>query len=175
MLGWALLALLCVAPEVAAQTSGSTVWLVRHAERADAGMAATRDPELSEEGHARARELARLLGEAGVTSIHSTDYFRTRQTAAPLAAALGLEVQLYNPGDSASMERLEAAVHAPGRHLIVGHSNTTPATVELLGGDSMGPISELEYDRLYLLRLDAGTVETAVLRFGAPAPGSEGG
>lgn len=173
--GWVLLALFCVVPELAAQAGGSTVWLVRHAERADAGMTSTPDPELSEEGHQRARELARLLGEAGLTSIHSTDYHRTRQTAAPIAEALGLEVHLYDPRDSASMERMEAVVRGPGRHLVVGHSNTTPDMAERLGGNAVAPISELEYDRLYLLRLDEGTVETSILRFGAPAPGSEGG
>ncbi|MEK9501931.1 SixA phosphatase family protein [Gaopeijia maritima] len=173
-LGWALLAMLWVAPEVAAQASGSTVWLVRHAERADAGMADTPDPELSAAGHERARELARLLGEAGLTSIHSTDYHRTRQTAGPIAEALGLEVHLYDPSDEASMARLVAAVQAPGRHLIVGHSNTTPAMADRLGGDAVSPISEMEYDRLYLLRLTDGAVETSILRFGAPAPGSGG-
>ena len=36
------------------------------------------------------------------------------------------------------------------RHLVVGHSNTTPPLVELFGGDAGPPIDEAsEYDRLY--------------------------
>jgi len=36
-----------------------------------------------------------------------------------------------------------------GRHLVVGHSDTTPAMVELLGGDPGSKINdESEYDRL---------------------------
>lgn len=159
----------------ASETTGATVWLVRHAERADAGMASQGDPELSKVGHARAQELARFLGEAGITSVHSTGYHRTRQTAAPIAEALGLSVMEYDPGDAASMERLAATVRGPGRHLVVGHSNTTPAMVERLGGDPVSSIHELEYDRIYLMRIDGEQVETSILRFGAPASGAPGG
>ena len=64
------------------------------------------------------------------------------------------------------MEGLAATLRStPGRHLVVGHSNTTPALVELLGGDSGGPIDEAEYDRFYVLTLHpGGSVTTVVLR-----------
>ncbi|NIT87109.1 MAG: hypothetical protein GWM92_07640, partial [Gemmatimonadetes bacterium] len=45
---------------------------------------------------------------------------------------------------------------SPGRHLVVGHSDTTPRLVTLLGGEPGPPIVEArEYDRLYVLTLGA--------------------
>lgn len=153
----------------------STIWLVRHAERADQGAAAgamtapQSDPQLSAEGRARAQELARLLADAGITRIWSTPFARTQQTAQPLAEALGLEVESYDPRDEASMTRLRAALDEPGtRHLVVGHSNTTPALVEALGADAQGAIDEFEYDRLYVVvRASEVAVSGTLLRFGA--------
>ena len=54
-----------------------------------------------------------------------------------------------------------------GRHLVVGHSNTTPAMVEILGGDSGSPIvEEYEYDRLYVVSITGNKVNTVLLRYG---------
>ena len=143
------------------------VFLVRHAERADdGGMASEEDPHLSAEGRGRAEVLARLLKDAGLTHIHSSDYLRTRETAAPLAAATGLPVSIY---DTRDLDAFAAALLAtPGRHLVVGHSGSTPRLVAALGGDPHGAIEKMEYDRLYLLSIDPGGVETILLRFGAP-------
>jgi broad specificity phosphatase PhoE len=155
-----------------AATDVSVVWLVRHAERTDDGMEAQSDPGLSEAGHARARDLARLLSDAGITAIYSSPFERTRQTAAPLAEALGLRVAEYDPRDADAMVRFREQLHEPGRHLVVGHSNTTPALVTQLGGDAVSPISELEYDRIYVLTIGPdGSVTSTLLRFGAEAPG----
>ena len=71
----------------------SMVYLVRHAEKADTG----KDPELTDIGKQRADELARMLKDAGVTHIWSTDYKRTRTTAEPLATRLRLKVEIYDP------------------------------------------------------------------------------
>ncbi|MBN2872917.1 MAG: histidine phosphatase family protein [Halothiobacillaceae bacterium] len=108
-----------------------------------------------------------MLQNAGVTRIHTTDLKRTRQTAAPLAKRLGLRVEVYDPKDLPALAaRLRTA---PGRHLVLGHSNTTPALVAALGGEPGEPIAESEYDRLYMLVLAPdGAVTTALLRFGAP-------
>ena len=145
----------------------SVFFLVRHAEKADQ----SDDPALTEQGHARAGDLARLLKDAGVGQIYSSDFVRTRDTAAPLAAALGLEVALYDPKDLPSL--VQTLTSSPGRALVVGHSNTTPELAGLLGGEPGPPIPEDEYDRLYALthRPAAGTT-TVVLRLETPeAPG----
>jgi 2,3-bisphosphoglycerate-dependent phosphoglycerate mutase len=150
---------------VLAGSEPSVILLVRHAERAPEP---EDDPGLTAVGAERARELARLLVDAGITRIHSTDTRRTRETAGPLAEVLALPVELYDASDLGAVARDLLA--SPGRHLVVGHSNTTPELAAALGGERHGPIHEgWEYDRLYLLTPDpGGSVGTVLLRFGPP-------
>ena len=51
---------------------------------------------------------------------------------------------------------------------MIGHSNTTPALVQLFGGDPGTPIVEKdEYDRLYILSPGKnGKVNTVLIRCG---------
>lgn len=159
------------------ETAPAIVYLVRHAEK-EAEPAA--DPPLTEEGQARARALAHVLSDAGLTRIWSSDYVRTRDTAAPVAEAAGLEVQLYDPSNlpffaTALREEIRTAEQEERggqRILVVGHSNTTPALAALLGGEPGEPIYEpTEYDRLYVLVIGPdGATTTTLLRFGEPSP-----
>lgn len=147
-----------------AQTTPTTdaVFLVRHAEKT----AEKKDPGLTEAGKARAVALAERLKDEGLTHIHSSDYIRTRDTAAPLAARLGLEVEIYDPRDLRGMAAKLKTI--PGRHLVVGHSNTTGELTELLGGDGGSPIVEAtEYDRLYVVTMETGLpVKSYLTRYG---------
>ena len=140
------------------------VFLVRHAEKVDG----SRDAALTEAGQARAQTLAHVLRSADLTSIYSSDFVRTRATAAPVAACTGLGVQIYDPRDLPGL--IARLRRSGGRHLVVGHSNTTPNVVGLLGGDPGPPIDETsEYDRLYVVTVGAGgSASTALIRFGAP-------
>lgn len=159
----ATLSVLACAPTPPVVEAPTVVFLVRHAEKVDASA----DPELSQVGAERAVDLAAVLRDSGIERIHSSDYIRTRDTAAPLAVALGLEVELYDPRDLEALAvRLE---EGGGRHLVVGHSNTTPNVVELLGGEPGAEIDEAsEYDRLYVVTIAAGGVaSTVLLRYGA--------
>jgi phosphohistidine phosphatase SixA len=139
------------------------VYLVRHAEKASSG---GKDPELTEAGRARALALAHTLGDAGIDTIHSTDLIRTRETAAPLAERLGVAVRVYRWDALAALAT--AMKCAGGRHLVVGHSDTTPELVGLLGGEPGPAIDEQsEYDRLYLLSISPdGSVNSVLLRYG---------
>lgn len=138
------------------------VFLVRHAEKTTEKT----DPGLTEAGKSRAIALADRLEDEGITHIHSSDYIRTRDTAAPLAERLGLDVAIYDPRDLPGMAAKLKTM--PGRHLVVGHSNTTPQLTELLGGDGGTPIVEAtEYDRLYVVTMEAGEpVKSYLTRFG---------
>ena len=150
-----LLAWLTLASTAAALDN--VVVLVRHAEKLDD----SRDAELSETGRARAEVLAALLKDMKIDTIYSSDYIRTRDTARPLAEALGLE--LYNPGD---LEALATKLRAAeGRILVVGHSNTTPRLVGLIGGEPGTDIADDEYDRLYIVVAGSGGPVTSLLRF----------
>ncbi len=145
--------------------AAEAILLVRHAERAPDP---PEDPGLTSVGQERARELARLLSDAGITAIHSTDTRRTRETALPLAEGLGQALELYGTGD---LEGFAAGLrNRPGRHLVVGHSNTTPELARVLGGEGYAPIEEAwEYDRLYVLTPDPQDgITTLLLRFGPP-------
>lgn len=155
----------CQNQAIASDPSSATqIFLVRHAEKT----ADKNDPELTQSGALRAVLLADILKDVGITHIHSTDYKRTRATAAPLAKHLGLNVASYDGRNLPDFARV--LKQTQGRHLVVGHSNTTPQLVELLGGDGGTPIVEVnEYNRLYLVTVgQGGEITTLRLRFGEP-------
>lgn len=161
-----LLTLLGLAPPTrgSAQQEPVVVYLVRHAERGDDG---TSDPPITEAGRDRARALAHVLRDAGLTDIYTTDYKRTRSTAAPVAEATGLRLRVYDAND---LEGLAARLRSsPGRHLVVGHSDTTVDLVRALGGDPGAAIADGDYGRLYVLTIDASGTTTILLRYGAPS------
>ena len=140
-----------------------SIFLVRHAEKTKERP----DPDLTDAGKNRSLELAVVLKDKNITTVHSSDYLRTRETARPTADAFGLEIELYDAGDlEAIANKLKAA---SGTHLVVGHSNTTPQLVTLLGGDPVSEIYEAsEYDRLYIINFTQdGTVQSELLRYGS--------
>ena len=125
---WALLlALLCLAVpyQAQSQSDATVVYLVRHAEKVDE----SRDPPLSAAGLERAALLAEMLRDAGITHLHSTDLERTRDTAAPLARRLSLEVQFYDGQDLAGFAG-EAPRHArtASGERALGHNGDTRTT-----------------------------------------------
>jgi 2,3-bisphosphoglycerate-dependent phosphoglycerate mutase len=129
-------------------TATGLLILVRHAE---AEHEPGGDPPLTLAGLDRADRLARLLRDAGLEAIHTTDYRRTRGTAAPIAAATGLDPVFYDGRDLETLA--EWLLRSGGRRLIVGHSNTTPELVRFLGGDPGSEIAPDEHDRIYLIML----------------------
>ncbi|MEO9969059.1 MAG: histidine phosphatase family protein [Hyphomonadaceae bacterium] len=152
----------CALP-VATDQDPAVVYLVRHAEKQLGN-----DPGLTADGQARAEDLVEALADARIDVIYSTDFQRTRDTAAPIALRRNLPIIFYDAGD---LEGFAAKLRSDGRSaLVVGHSNTTPGLVAALGGDAGLPITEAtEYDRLYRLVLGAETSST-ISRFGIPTP-----
>ncbi|NVJ96947.1 MAG: gamma subclass chorismate mutase AroQ [Alphaproteobacteria bacterium] len=143
-LAFALL-LFCLAPQVAADT---TIYLVRHAEKASDG---TRDPDLTPAGHERAQWIAHYLADRGLTAVFSTNYKRTRQTAAPTAKMAGLPVSIYDPR---ALEEFAAELKAKdGTFLVVGHSNTTPHLANLLANSTLKYAGEDVYDQVIKVSL----------------------
>lgn len=145
----------------------SILYLVRHAEKAgEEG-----DVPLTEAGTTRARELARVLGEAGVRRIYTTQYRRNVDTAKPLAELLGI-APVVIPADNVDelVERLKAT--APGEAaLVVSHTDKLPVIGEKLGVP-FPAVAHTEYDRLTVVTLvmTAGQAKTdaRILRFGQP-------
>ena len=137
-------AVLWSAPPADAQKA---VFLVRHAEKVDE----SKDPLLSAAGTARAEALARHLRTAGVTAIYDTQYKRTALTAAPLAAAAGLK-PIVVPADERQplVDRIRRD-DAAGVVLVVGHSDTVPALLRLMGQADPVTIAHPEHDNLFVL------------------------
>jgi broad specificity phosphatase PhoE len=154
-----ILCLLVLSPALHAQTT--VVILVRHAEREDAstaagGMGGSQDPGLNAAGQARARALVDVVRDAGLVAIYHTQYRRTRDTAAPAAAALHIQTTEIGPkpGEAASAHAAAVAAdilahHEGGTILVVGHSNTVPLIAAALGVKDPPAIAETEYDRVY--------------------------
>lgn len=157
-------------PAAAPRAAGTTtVFVVRHAERASE---TDRDPDLSAAGQARAAALAETLADAGVVGVFATEYRRTQQTAAPLAARLGVPVQRYDGADPASIARTVRDRYSGVPVLLVGHSNTVRSLVRALGGTADGDLASHEYDDLYIVLIPpSGPVHTVHARYGAPNPG----
>ena len=140
-----------LAAPVAAQPP--TVFLVRHAERADStpgtSPAMAADPDLSEAGRARAESLAVALKDANITAIYVTEFKRTQQTAAPLAKVLGLTVKIVT--SKSTPELLKQLQASKGNVLVVGHSNSVPDVIKGLGVTAPVTIGDNEFDNMFLV------------------------
>ncbi len=117
---------------------GSTVILVRHAERYhEPG-----DPSLTPEGAARAERLAALFGDKGgtpVARVFSSEVRRTHDTAEPLAHKLGLPVTVVPAKDMTGLLSQIRAASREGASVVVGHSNTVPMLVSQLTKGRFSP------------------------------------
>src|SRR5512138_1042300 len=72
----------------------TTVILVRHAEKKlEPG---NPDPDLAPAGEARAQELARMFGGAGINAIFATQFKRTQQTVKFLSERTGVPVTILD-------------------------------------------------------------------------------
>jgi len=136
-------------------------YLVRHAEKTKQDS----DPSLTQIGHKRARDLALRLKDVPLTKIYSSDYIRTRDTAAPIAKDKALAVTLYDPRKLEDFSKI--LLSQEGHILVVGHSNTTPQLSELLGGEAGTPIVEAtEYNRFYVVKRAGDIVKSDIQTFG---------
>ena len=134
------------------------VFLVRHAEKIDS----SRDPDLSEPGRARAALLARLLKDAGITTIYSSDFKRTIHTAEPLAALLKIHPTVIGRDPDTVVQQLRT--HKPTDVvLVVGHSDTVPLVLKGLGCSETIAIDDGEYDNLFVV-VPAGAGKPTLLR-----------
>jgi broad specificity phosphatase PhoE len=140
----------------AAAFAQKLVFVVRHAERADAGLPAQTDPPLSAAGEARAQKLAAMLAETGVKDIFATELKRTQDTAKPLAMKIGVAVEQVGSKDTAGLIA-KIKSHPNDVVLVVGHSNTVPAILKALAGVDV-PISDNEYDNLFVVVPATGTM-----------------
>lgn len=135
-----------------------TYFVVRHLHTP----AGERDPDLTDEGRRQAALLADWFSEARPAAIYVSHFKRSQQTAAPLAARLGLTPIVYDPADTPG---LVARVRAgPKPALIVGHSNTVPDIVEQLGGPRPPPLVHEDFGDIWRIEADGTTTRARIDR-----------
>jgi phosphohistidine phosphatase SixA len=79
----------------ASDPSAPSYYVMRHLQKAEG-----QDPPLSEEGAGNAKRLVFRFDGDRPTAIYASATRRARETAAPLAARLGLPVKEYDPRDT---------------------------------------------------------------------------
>jgi broad specificity phosphatase PhoE len=146
------------------------IFALRHADRASENVDA-----LSNAGKARAKLLARMLAQSGVKTAYCSDAKRTQDTIAPLKALLGAEltVDVFPVGDNGVESHVQAvvaavrALPATSTAAIIGHSNTIDLIIKDLTKNSIDPIGQNEFDKLFVLSVPASPSLT-LLKYGAP-------
>ncbi len=141
------------------------IFVLRHADRSPPP-----SDGLSPAGVARARFLARMLSESGVSMAYCSDALRTQETLVPLKEALGdaaltiEKVSAAEPGGpDAHVEAIVAALKQlpdSAIAIVVSHSNTIGSIIKGLGGSSISPIADNEFDKLFVLFGSANAPKT---------------
>ncbi len=141
------------APDAAAQHRNLTIILLRHAEKDASPTADKTNPELSTEGKLRAQKLVKIVNKYKPNAVYSSDFIRTRSTAAPLAEKRRLKIEVYNHRDLKTLaDRIMSGKIK--RLVIVGHNTTTPALVNMLiGTEKYKALEESEYDKIFVVKI----------------------
>ena len=144
-----------------------TVILIRHAEKViDPN---NPDVDLSPAGQARAQEIVRMFGEAGINAIYATQYKRTQQTVKPLSDKLGVPVTIVNSRNTSDLVAQIRGQHSGQIVFVAGHNNTVPEIITALGGSQYPIIPETEYDNLFVVTVyRTGKARVLKLKYGAP-------
>ena len=161
---------------VAQEFKPITVFLVRHAEKENEPR---QDPPLKPAGVVRSEELARLLGGTGIKAIFTSQFIRTKKTAEPLATKLSLTPTAFNLklnpsnprqiAEESTTEVVNKILERAGESvLVVGHSNSIPDVIKMLGGDIVPTIDESKFNDLFIVTVYAkGKAKVAQLKYGA--------
>ena len=133
------------------QESVTQYYFIRHAEK-DESNKEDRNPNLTPEGVARAAKWAEVFKEVEFDLIFSSIYNRTMQTAKAVADSQEKNVEIYDPrqlNDPGFQEKTKGKTV-----LVVGHSNTNPAFVNLvLKEKKFQDVDEKEYGSLFIVTI----------------------
>ena len=147
-----------------------TIILVRHAEKMVVPPE-NKDPDISVQGEARAKEIARMFSASGITAIYATQFKRTQQTVKPLAERLRVPVTVLEAKKTSDLVSQIRARGAGETIFIAGHNNTVPEIIAALGGPSLPIIPETDFDNLYILTLQTdGVTKLVHLKYGSSLP-----
>ncbi len=156
----ALLLLMISAFAATTAAQKKTFILVRHAEKDVSANADKVDPELADEGKARAARLVKVLKKYRPGAVYSSNFKRTRDTAQPVALWRKKGVEIYDHKDlKAQVDRM--MVSKTKRFLVVGHNSTTPALANLLiKEDKYKTLPESDYGKIWIVKMKKGKVKS---------------
>lgn len=137
-----------------AQTKEKTILLVRHAEKVDS----SQDPDLSPEGKQRAQRLIKAIGGYRPGAFFSTNFKRTRDTLAPLAAKRKKEVQIYDARKPQDL--IDQIMKSETKRFVVsGHSNTIPGLANLIAKKELFKnLDDSEHSVIWLIKMKDGKI-----------------
>jgi 2,3-bisphosphoglycerate-dependent phosphoglycerate mutase len=150
---------------VFAQKEEITVILLRHAEKDSSPGADKTDPDLSPEGRRRAQRLVEILEKYEPDVIYSSNFQRTRLTAAPLAEERKIPVDIY---DHKKIDELaDLILNGKGKSIVVvGHNTTTPALANLLiKQNKYEMLPESEYGKIWIIKIKKNKIEEEVIKY----------
>ena len=115
-----------------------TIHLVRHASAGARGSGlADLERPLDDEGHEQARRLVDALADVGVERVLTSPALRCRQTVEPLAAKLGIEIEMVpdlvegrRPGPIVAM--INRLVAAESTAVLSSHGDMIPLVLDTL-------------------------------------------
>ena len=103
-----------------------------------------------------------MLAASKVRAIYTTQYRRTILQAAPTAKRLGVTASVIAGKE---MDTLIAKIRSHAKDdvvLVVGHSNTVPEIIKLLGVSATVVVGEGDYDNLFVVTLQPSAAPTMV-------------
>tara|TARA_B100001027_G_scaffold150287_1_gene105372 strand:- start:47 stop:583 length:537 start_codon:yes stop_codon:yes gene_type:complete len=129
----------------------TSYYLIRHAEKLLTNPN-NPNPHLTTKGHKRSLEWKKILEKIHFDRIYSTSYYRTLETAKPIADERNLEIQKYDPNDLFNVNFRKNNIGKTT--LVVGHSNTTPVLAnKIIGKDIYSSIDEKIHGYLFFIQI----------------------
>lgn len=133
---------------LATANASPIIFIVRHAEKAPSG---GKDPDLSAAGQKRADALARILRDADIKAIFTTELKRTQETAAPTAKESQIRPAVIPANDIPALAAKLRALN--GNALVIGHGNTIPDVMKALGIAAPINIPDEDYTEIFVVVL----------------------
>jgi phosphohistidine phosphatase SixA len=146
---------------------GTTIILLRHAEKVDD----SENPPLSAAGLERSRLLAEMLSRTEVAALFSSQFQRTQQTLEPLAQRVGLNIRVVEYGSADDLVEMIVRGYPRKVSVVASHTTQIPRIIERLGAGPLEAIDERVYDDLFVITvLGEGRSRLVRLKYGEPTP-----
>jgi 2,3-bisphosphoglycerate-dependent phosphoglycerate mutase len=160
---------LIVTTAALAQEKTTTIYLIRHAEKADGST----DPDLSEAGKERTKKWGAYFEDKNISTYYTTPYKRTIQTASFTSAFVSamprrgsVKTTQFKTYDPRTLSLKQVAQDNNGQSVVVvGHSNTIPAQINALLGQNIYPdMKEDEFGNLYIITITANNISHQMIK-----------